>query len=108
MNSRTHRARRTLGIECLEGRLALSGGLATVAPAAHARGHHAEVEHHKGHKVEAAAHHANSASKGHDDPASHHDDPAAHHDDPATHHDDPGQAGETGHHGGKDDTTGHA
>ena len=60
MNSRTQRARRNLGIECLEGRLALSGGLATVAPAAHARGQHAEVEHHKGH---------------HDDPAAHHDDP---------------------------------
>ena len=90
MNSRTQRARRNLGIECLEGRLALSGGLATVAPAAHARGQHAEVEHHKGHHDDPAAYHGTSATKGHDDPAAHHDDP-----------------GETGRHGSKDDATSH-
>ncbi len=105
MNTRELRSRRPLGIECLEGRVALSGGLAPLASAAHvehAKVHHAEVEMHKGVEAEhGGGHHANDATV-----------EAGMHqaDDPASHdaNDDKGGVGEAGHRGGgKDDATGH-
>ena len=89
MNSRTQRARRPFGIEGLEGRLALSGGLASVAHVEHARGH-AEVEKHKGDKAEIHARGADDAP-GHDA----HDDKGhdAHDDKGHDAHDDKGHDG---------------
>ncbi len=96
MNARESRSRRPLGIESLEGRIALAGGLAS---AVHVKAHHAEVEVHKGGKaVQTVVHHAAVAAHAHglDDPATH---DAGH---------AKGGVGEVGHHGGgKDDSTGH-